>query len=274
MVVLLDDSVHCRHRVDLAVSLALEHGSELVGVYLVPTAEVTPTIAALLPPDVVARRLADSGDAQHRAETAFREAASKAGLTAIEWRAPAGNPIDAALVHTRCTDLAIVGQSDVAGPHRAFARELAENVVLSCGRPALVVPYLLASAETGRNVLVAWNGGREAARAVADAMPLLTSARQVVVASLGRGASNSDTIAHAQAHLASYLRAHKVDARFKHHDAERGAVGERLLSLAADLGSDLIVMGGYGHARSRELILGGVTRTMFEAMTVPVLMSH
>ncbi|HMA30759.1 MAG TPA: universal stress protein, partial [Casimicrobiaceae bacterium] len=140
--------------------------------------------------------------------------------------------------------------------------------------PSVFVPYTGAGADLGSNVLVAWNGGREAARAVRDALPILETAKQVVVVSLAREPADAEAIAMAQPRLAVYLRAHGIEAGFKRFDGDPIEGGERLLSQAADLGSDLIVMGGYAHSRSRELILGGVTRTMFESMTVPVLMSH
>ncbi|MBU6484551.1 MAG: universal stress protein, partial [Betaproteobacteria bacterium] len=116
--------------------------------------------------------------------------------------------------------------------------------------------------------------GREAARALHDALPFLETAGQVVVVSLARGRADADAIALAQPRLAAYLHAHGIDAQFKRFDGDQIEGGERLLSQAADLGSDLIVMGGYAHSRARELILGGVTRTILASMTVPVLMSH
>jgi nucleotide-binding universal stress UspA family protein len=136
----IDDS-HCRLRVGAAVKLAGDFHAELVGLYAVPMRELTPSLAALLPADVVARRLRESGDAQQRAEELFRETARSAGLTAVEWRAPAGPSIESAIGHARCTDLAVLGQRDPGDADFAFLEELTEGVLLSCGRPCLVIPY-------------------------------------------------------------------------------------------------------------------------------------
>ncbi|MGA8031570.1 MAG: universal stress protein [Casimicrobiaceae bacterium] len=274
LMVHLDDGAGSRQRLEVAARLATRFGANLVGVYLVPTGELTPSVAALLPADTVRRRLADSGEAQRQAEALFREVTGASGVANAEWRAPAGYAMDAAVAHARCVDLVVIGQPDPDGGESGFARRLAEHVLLEAGCPAVFVPYTGAGAEVGTKVLVAWNGGREAARAVRDALPILETAEQVVVVSLAREAADAEAIAMAQPRLATYLHAHGINAGFKRFDGDPIEGGERLLSQAADLGTDLIVMGGYAHSRSRELILGGVTRTMFESMTVPVLMSH
>ncbi len=274
LMVHLDDGAGSAQRTELAVRLASRFGAGLIGVYLVPTAELTPTVAALLPEDAVKLRLEESGESQRRAEAMFRQSATAGRVGGIEWRAPAGFAMDAAAAHARCVDLAIVGQPDPDDGESGFTRRLAEHVLLEGACPALFVPYAGAGADAGTRVLVAWDAGREAARALHDALPILETAKQVVVVSLARERTDADAIALAQPRLAAYLHAHGIDAQFKRFDGDQIEGGERLLSQAADLGSDLIVMGGYAHSRARELILGGVTRTMFASMTVPVLMSH
>lgn len=274
LMVHLDDGAGSAQRMELAVRLASRFGAGLIGVYLVPTAELTPTVAALLPEDAVKLRLAESGESQRRAEALFRQSAAAGGVGNIEWRAPAGFAMDAAAAHARCVDLAIIGQPDPDDGESSFARRLGEHVLLEGACPALFVPYARVGADAGTRVLVAWDAGREAARALHDALPILETAGQVVVVSLARGRADADAIALAQPRLAAYLHAHGIDAEFKRFDGDQIEGGERLLSQAADLGSDLIVMGGYAHSRAREMILGGVTRTIFASMTVPVLMSH
>lgn len=274
MAVHLDDGPLCERRVDVAVRMARRFGSRLVGLYLVPLAELTPSIAAVLPPGVVERRLAESGDAQHRAEARFRNAAASLGPAATEFRAPAGEVLDAALAHTRCADLAILAQPDAEDANADFTRRLAEHVMLGSGAPILLVPYAAPVDEPGSSVLIAWDDGREAARAVRDALPILATAARVTVVSATRDGEKADRMARSHARLGSYLSAHAIDAQFKRIEGTGGEAAERLLSQVADVGADLIVMGGYGHARAREFVLGGVTSTMLEAMTVPVLMSH
>lgn len=184
----LDDSQRSVQRLGVATRFAVDFRSELVGMYVMPTQELSPSLTALLPAEVVERRLYETGEAQHQAETLFRQAASAAGLTAIEWRAPAGSPIDPAFgTHARCADLTVMTQCDPASAEALFIAELAETVVLSAGWPTLIVPYVGARATLGQNVPVAWNGGRAASRAIADAMPTLTRARQVTVMSIHAG---------------------------------------------------------------------------------------
>lgn len=269
-----DDNPHCKQRLDVAIRFALDFGAKLVGIYLVPTAELTPFVAALLPADVVARRLRETGEAQARAETLFRQATAAAGLTAIDWRAPSGKPVIAAVAHARCADLAVIGQPDPDQPDFVFVEELAQTVALSAGRPTLIMPYVAPVTSLGQSVLVAWDGGREASRAVGDALPILTRARHVTVMVIHPETEDRIADAPAIARLADYLHSHGIDARVNHSNVTDISIGEWLLSRTADLGIDLIVMGAYAHTRLRELILGGVTRTMLRSMTVPVLMSH
>jgi nucleotide-binding universal stress UspA family protein len=263
----VDDSKRCDLRLGLAAKLAADFHAELVGLYAVPTRELTPSVAALLPADVVARRLRESGAAQENAETLFKHAAVAAGVSTTEWRAPSGSSASSAVAHARCTDLAVLGQRDPGDADFAFLEELTEGVVLSCGRPCLVVPYAAAPATNGERVLVAWDGGREASRAVGDALPLLVKSRKVTVMSVSP--ANGAT-----SRLAAYLRSHGIEAGVDHSVLDDIKIGEWLLSRAADMAADLIVMGAYAHTRLRDLVLGGVTRTMLASMTVPVFMSH
>ena len=140
----------------------------------------------------------------------------------------------------------------------------------------LVVPYVGAPEVIGTNVVIAWDGGREASRAVADALPILVRARKVTIACLDPSASarGADTVARDR--LLAYLRRHGVAARVESDNLDEAdiGIGDWLLSRVADLSGDLIVMGGYGHSRWREQVLGGATRALLAEMTVPVLMAH
>jgi nucleotide-binding universal stress UspA family protein len=271
-----DQSAGSRSRLAVAIGLSRGFVAQLVGMYLDDAPEITPSLAALLPNEIVARYLRDAVDTQRAAEDAFRQDAAAAGVTDVEWRAPAGPPIEAAVAHARCADLIVVGQPDSAETGWSFAARLVAAVLLETGRPMLVVPRMPAPAAVGTHILVAWDGGREATRALGDAMPLLVRARQVTIACIDPSASARGADAAARDRLTAYLHRHGITARVEHDDLGEGdvAVGDWLLSRAFDLGVDLIVMGGYGHPRWREQVLGGATRTLLATMTVPVLMAH
>jgi nucleotide-binding universal stress UspA family protein len=144
--------------------------------------------------------------------------------------------------------------------------------VLAAGRPVVILPSVGTFATLGRRILVAWNPSREATRAVTDAIPLLRLADLVHVMAVNPKATEHGTVAGADIGL--YLARHGVRVEIKTDHGAEIDVGNELLSRAADLDADLIVMGGYGHSRLKEWVLGGATRTILESMTVPVLMSH
>jgi len=254
-----------------AAWLAGALGAELVGSYLVPTRELTPFGSAMLPDTLVAQILRATGDAQMAAETCFRDAAAQAGLTAIEWRAPAGDPIAAGIRHARYCDLVIVGQPEPGDAAAGFVTELAHSILLASGRPLLFVPYIGARATIGERIVVAWKDTREAARAVADALPLLVRAKSVDVLSIMPPNHTDELVGE---RIITYLARHGIAAKLRPEVADDISAGELLLSQVSDLSADLVVMGGYSHSRLQERVMGGVTRVMMTSMTVPVLMSH
>lgn len=167
-------------------------------------------------------------------------------------------------------DLLILGQRDPDDPAAGeLPADFVPSVLVESGRPALVVPYAGPVATIGRNVLIAWKETREAARALSAALPWLVRAQSVHAVSYGEDAEPS------LRRLKRYLSAQGVDAvALQHGDPDEDEVGERILSMAADVSADLLVMGCYGHSRAREWVLGGATRSMLQSMTLPVLMSH
>lgn len=179
----------------------------------------------------------------------------------------------------RCADLVVIGQTNPRQPVAAMMRDFPGYVVLHAGPPVLIVPYAGECEPLGRRVMVAWNASRESARALGAALPLLASAETVHLVLFDPAPDGVDPGAPGDSVL-RYLARHGVTAQLSvHQTSGRGTrrvheVGDALLSLATDLSSDLLVMGGYGHSRLRETILGGVTRTVLDAMTIPVLMAH
>ena len=166
-------------------------------------------------------------------------------------------------------DLSIVGQSQ--RDYGAAEELMIEGALFESGRPVIVVPYIQKQALSLERVMVCWDGGRTAARAIADALPLLVRAKsvEVVVVTEPRKSSEVD-----DTQMAEHLGRHGVPAVVKRVTRGDIDVQSAILSHAADISADFIVMGGYGHSRLREFIWGGVTRNMLGAMTVPVLMSH
>lgn len=173
------------------------------------------------------------------------------------------------------SNLLIAGQRDRHADSDTGTRSgFLDQLVLSTGRPLLLVPYAGRFPSVGKNVLVAWNAKPEAARAVTDALPLLARANSVQVMAFDPEGNRSGHGENPGADIALYLARHGVKATASRQHCGSDEVGVQILSRAADIDADLIVMGAYGHSRVRELVLGGVTRTILDSMTVPVLMSH
>jgi nucleotide-binding universal stress UspA family protein len=273
LLVVLDTSRSCAGRLEMATTLASRFGAHLTGLYTSPPPQVPAMIESQLTPELVELQMRTLSEATARVNDLFKRRGEGPGFTS-EWRAREGEAGEVATLHARYSDVAIVGQADPESDDLGSTGDLPERVVLGSGRPVLVVPYAGTFTTIGQRVLVAWNASREATRAVNDAMPLLGGASKVTVLAINpRGGLHG----HGEvpgADLALHLARHGVRAEasaLKSNDVDVGAL---LLSQAADLGADLIVMGAYGHSRLREVVLGGATREILRSMTVPVFLSH
>jgi nucleotide-binding universal stress UspA family protein len=170
----------------------------------------------------------------------------------------------------RLHDLNILAQPDRSNPSQTDF--LSEAVLFGSGRPMLMIPYIHRGTFMSDRVLICWDGGTPAARAVHDAMPFLRKATTIDVVTIN---GNEDTASEVSlTALITHLARHNLPARPHRITADTSNIHNAILSLAADNDTDLIVMGGYGHSRLREFILGGTTRGMFESLTVPALVSH
>jgi nucleotide-binding universal stress UspA family protein len=165
----------------------------------------------------------------------------------------------------RLFDLVVVGQKE-AGRSEG-GRNLVEAVIFNSGRPALIVPSIHSAPANLTTALVAWDGSAPAARALADAIPLLVHASRVAIVHVGKTACG-----HASA-VVEHLGRHRIHGEFRNIPGE-GPVGDILLSHAADCGADFLVMGAYGRSRLSEALFGGASRTLLESMTIPILMSR
>ncbi|MGB8422084.1 universal stress protein [Paraburkholderia sp.] len=175
----------------------------------------------------------------------------------------------------RTADLLIAGQGDPQDPEAYVGDHFPEDLLMATGRPVLMIPYVGAFPSLGSEVMVAWDGSREATRAVHDALPFMQRAKNTTVVTVnGRKDEPGDSRA-AGADIAAVIARHGVKVEVINIDEVGGAsIGDALLCHASDLGADLIMMGAYGHARWQERVMGGATREILKSMTLPVLMSH
>lgn len=270
LLVHIDDSARSEARTAFACDLALKYGAHLIGLYVICQDVLRPLMTGAESLDLGANE-ARHAQRMSDAQAQFTAIAQRTGCQ-FEWRAPRGPSVETAVLHARHADLLVLGQEDPENPATHIARYFVEDVIMSAGRPAVVLPHAGRVATFAESVIVAWDGGREAARALADAVPLLKRARFVTVVSVSKRPEESTAD---EIDVAGYLERHGVRASFVSVPRQPGmGTGATLLNQISDRHADLLVMGAYGHARARERVLGGVTHTLFETMTVPVFMSH
>lgn len=265
----VDDDTNGTERIGLAARLAARFEAHLVGLHVMGRPVIPTYVSADIPADVYESMRQSQLDRAAGLKEGFEAAANGAGV-AHEWRQVEGEAVDLAgafALHARYADLAIVGQTDDAGDSII---DLPERAMLESGGPVLVVPYAGRFEAPGKHVTVAWNGTREAARAVNDAMPFLIGAERVSILSINP--DGGDPLPGSD--IALTLARHGVKVQTERTRGKDIAIGDMLLSRLADEDSDLLVMGGYGHSRMREMVFGGTTRSILEHMTVPVLMAH
>jgi nucleotide-binding universal stress UspA family protein len=274
----LDNSSRGDVRLDFAVELAGRHESYLTGLYPVeiPSPSLYMGDASIfdlgLADEIMSRARQRAIELAAAVEQRFREMLRQRGMSG-EWRRLEAPPAEVVAEHGRCADLVIVGQTDPDHPKHSFGTQIPVAAILQSGRPVLVIPYVGTVKTVGKKVLVGWKSGRESARAVHDALPLLAGASDVTVLAIDPD-SDVDGINEPAAAITRHLVRHGVPATAKHTVFGDIPEGDVLLNYASEHGADLIVVGGYGHSRASEFMLGGVTRTLLTEMTVPVLFSH
>ena len=259
--------------VEYAVSVAEAFGANLAAVTFAYEAVLPATLmGGGLPVDFINEQRALAEEAANAAMTRLKEMARRTGV-AVEARLETTSLAGAANIFghlARRFDLSIVGQAnpDVVGPQELII----EAALFHSGRPAVVVPYIQKTGLTLNRVLVCWDGGRQAARAIADALPFLHRAKAVEVVVVATKLFKSDDSPGAD--IARHLAHHDLNVVLKRVVTGGTDVANTILSYAADVSADFVVMGGYGHSRLREFILGGATRGVLSSMTIPTLMSH
>jgi len=268
VLVYVDHDGNATQRIRFARELAAHHDAHLTGIYVRQQIILPAYVDAQIPAEVT--EAAERG-AEERVVEAERKFTAEVEGSPLrwEWRALKGHSPEVLSRFARFFDLLVLPQRDVDDTllNPGFQPD---EVTLESGRPALIVPYAGSFDYPARHAIVAWNGTRESARALHDALPLLMSSEQISVVTIGAHADEGSS----GADIAGHLARHGLKVQHRHLSSDEIAPGDVLLSYAADRGAQLLVMGAYGHSRLRETVLGGMTRHLLEHMTLPVLMAH
>jgi nucleotide-binding universal stress UspA family protein len=260
-------------RLAFAAELAERWGAHLIVTFVAGRIELTPDNTLVVGGGIEAL-LREHEDEVRAAEADARRffdtLASSRPITS-EWRLSADEAGESLMLHARHASLAIVGP-----PRRSSQAvttlSLSESVVFASGRPSLLLPFDWPFDRIGRRIVVGWNGSREAARAVADAMPFLADADSVHLVVVSETKTRLLLGADPGADVSRHLARHGVPVVLEQRD--EGEAGEVLLERARDVDADMIVMGAYGRSKISEFIFGGATRTILESAEVPVLLSR
>lgn len=266
----VDGSESGRRRLHFAVDFAMRSGARLSGLHVTPPAEVPPRYKPTRVADIAAHLSSKLALDARAAATAFSE--EIAGRLADScWFSAEGNIAECISNRARSTDLVILGQNDWQGSPEAHPLPIAHAVVLRCGRPVLVVPAALQSSSIA-NIVVAWDGSREAVRAIHDALPLLRLSRSVQILTV-TSQSAADSKADAE-NLFAHLAKHGVKTGSDELQLSALEDDYLLLEQIKKGPYDLVVMGAYSHPAWMEFIFGGVTQSVLLSSKIPVLVSH
>jgi nucleotide-binding universal stress UspA family protein len=273
----VDKSRGASERIRLAAMIAARENARLAGVAVTGVSRLIYQTGLISDSDPnltehLSAQLDMLRDRARQALAEFEQLAQQLTVRSFETQLVDDEAGEAVALHARCNDLVVIGQTDLEEPSPAVMPDFPEFVVMNSGRPVLIVPYAGRFEHVGSRALIAWDGSVGATRAVANAIPLLKRADGVEVV-VFNPESMADADRQPGADIAAYLAHHGVNAHVLLEKVDID-IGDALLSMATDSNADLIVMGAYGHSRFREMLFGGVTRTVLESMTVPVLMSN
>jgi nucleotide-binding universal stress UspA family protein len=256
---------------DYATSIAATFSAHVTGIAFLYEPVIPDGTLGGVPVDLIELQREENSKIARDAISRFEAGVKKAGV-ASETRqldATFGGAATLFAQVARRFDISVVAQAQ--REQGATDELIIEGALFESGRPVIVVPYIQKSGLTLERVLACWDGGRTAARAIADAMPFLERAKAVDLVIVAEERKNDEITG---VRMSEHLTRHGVAVSVKRIAKGDLAVQDVILSYAADSGADFMVMGGYGHSRLREFILGGVTRGILNSMTVPVLMSH
>lgn len=270
----VDDDERAKERMRIAAKIALAEKAYLIGASLTGISKLLSKGAILNNKDQHLRRHVElSTDRAVNALEAFEPIVHEIGVKSYATRVVDDETGGGICLQARYCDLVVIGQTNPDAPSVLDTPDFPEYVLMNSGRPVLIVPYVGRFDAVGKRVLISWDASRESTRAVTDAIPLLKHADLVQVVVFMNGEKSSAHGEQPGADIALYLARHGINVEVSQQKTDLD-IGNALLSHATDFGADLIVMGGYGTSRFREMLLGGATRTVLETMTVPVFMAH
>jgi nucleotide-binding universal stress UspA family protein len=258
---------------DFAVSTAEVFDAHLAGVAFAYAPDFPGYVMQEIPPDIVTQMIAESEKTALAAIERF-EAAARRSLISSEHRLlrpPGASAPEVLSTLARRFDLGVFMQSE---PNGVDNDDMIEASLFGSGRPLIVVPYVQKDGLKLDHVVCCWDGSRAATRAVNDGLPLLVKAMTVDLLIVLNEKTNTSPNEIRGAEMAKHLARHGVKVQIVTVPAADIDVANAILSYVADVSGTLVVMGGYGHSRLHEMILGGATRGMLQSMTVPVFMSH
>lgn len=270
LLVHVDGSAAGRRRVQFSLDLAERFGARLIGLHVTPPAEASP----LYKPSRLDQVLADTSanlEADAAAAAAIFDEETKQGALEARWVTGAGDIAHVICGHARYADMVIVGQYEWQGAPEAHPLPVAHAVVLQCGRPVVVVPEAPDRWSLDK-VAIAWDGSREAVRAVHDALPLLRLAQSVQIVTVvgvtaGASVSAADRLSEHLAHHGVRIAPDILQIRSdQQHVTLRREIEQG--------GFDGLVMGGYSHPVWFEFVFGGATESVLLSSAIPILVSH
>jgi nucleotide-binding universal stress UspA family protein len=273
----VDNDKHANERIKFAAKIAISEDAHLIGAapsgvsrYIFQSKFIYEGGAMAMH---VGSHLEELRKHAQDALTAFENTAKQEGVNSYEARQVDDEAGGGISLQARYSDIVVIGQTNLDDPSPTTLPDFPEFVIMNSGRPVLIIPYAGTYGTVAKRVLIAWDASTSATRAVTAAIPLMKRAENVDVVVFNPDARGDVHGEQPGADIGLYLARHGIKVNVVRQKTDID-VGNALLSIAADLSSDMLIMGGYGHSRFREILLGGVTRTVLESMTVPILMAH
>lgn len=258
-------------RIAFAVRQAKKHKCRLQGLYVIPSFQMAGYSKYTFPKEVLEARVAAEQEEANVVKAVFDQAVEGHDIES-SWHVETGDLVDTLCGVARTANMLIMGQRDTSDL-KLVDGVSPDRVILRAGRPVLVTPHVEFDTRAGSHVMVAWDGSRESARALHDALPLLTIAEQVDIVTFSEKKSKAARVASLDS-VTAFLTEYDVKVNGETLMLDELGVGDALLNRVVDRGANMLVMGGYGRSRLREVVLGGVTRTVLDHSSTPVMMSR